>query len=267
MRPKEKIEMNTEIHREMSIHGPQWHALHDGYFADPDIAEGFIEKVKQAVMVCEPEVMVDLAGGTGYLLSELSMHGLGPEISLVNIDFSNKQLAGVKDPKIRTFHSSIADFKRSDIYDTSKRFLYIMRSALHYFGRNGLTSLLQHLRSQAKQGEFFVHQTACFEFDRDACCLNMIYELMGSEKWYPTIKELQALMESAGWTIRSVSKAPKLTLTSEELTKRYGLAEDNIGRIRNEIIDRYDQIDDVVSIRPDGFCAYLHYKIYECVAV
>jgi SAM-dependent methyltransferase len=259
--------MDTGIHREINIHGRQWHSLHNGYFGDPDIASEFIEKVKLAVASFGPEVLVDLAGGTGYLLSELIKHDFNPDMGLVNIDFSKQQLARVKDPKIRTFHGSIADFKRSDIDDSSKRFLFIMRSALHYFGRTGLVSLLRHLRSQMKQGEFFVHQTACFQLERDACCLNMIYELMGTEKWYPTIEELQVFMKKTGWSIRCISNAPKLTLTSDELAKRYSLSEDNIARIRKKIIKRYGQIDDVVSIKPGGFCAYLHYKIYMCVAV
>jgi hypothetical protein len=62
----------------------------------------------------------------------------------------------------------------------------MMRSVLHYFGKDGLRPVLRHLRAQAKPGEYFIHQTASFERVRDANCLNNLYAMMRTQKWYPT---------------------------------------------------------------------------------
>jgi SAM-dependent methyltransferase len=259
--------MRREISKEIGIHGPQWHTLHGGYFSDATIAGRFIEEVRKAIAASHPEVLVDLGGGTGYLLAELIKHNVDSDIRLVNLDCSDAQLAMARHRRISSICGSIADFMRIDVDQESKRFLLIMRSVLHYFGRDGLMPLLNHLRSQMKEGEIFVHQTASFESGREACCINMLYKLMGTSKWYPTIKELCRCIEKAGWTITAISSACTLTLASDDLAKRYSLDEHDIAHIRVEIIKRFGRTSPVFKLMHGGFCAYLHYRIYTCVAV
>jgi hypothetical protein len=259
--------LDNEISREISQHGQSWDKLHNGYFADSAVAACFIEKINSAVADSHPQVLVDLAGGTGFILSELINQKLPSSICLVNVDFSDRQLQERKDCRIAKVCKSISDFHRADADDSLKRFLFVMRSALHYFGKDGLQPLLQHLRSQMKAGEFFIHQTACFERDKDASCLNMIYQRMETSKWYPTVKQLSDILENACWEIKSVLPAPKLKLTSGDLTTRYGLSSKVVSQIRSNIIERYGRIEDVFEVTPSGFCAYLHYKIFTCLAM
>jgi len=258
--------MDSEIFKEIDSHGPWWDKLHDGYFADPAVAGGFVEAIQTAVAASCPEVVVDLGGGTGFILSELIKHDIPTSIHLVNVDLSDKQLEGLDESRITSICTSIADFQRGDAGDESKRFLFIVRSALHYSGRGALEPLLRHLRSQMRKGEYFIHQAACFDLDRDARCVNMIYQRMGTGKWYPTVEQLSGYTENAGWSVQSISPAPSLHLTAEGLASRYGLTAETLSRIRKEIIDSFGEIEDVVDVTAEAFKAYLHYKIYVCVA-
>ena len=256
-----------EVLRELDIHGTPWEKLHGGYFADPVIASSLVTKIVRTMKTSPPHVLVDLAGGTGYILNELIKNNIHSDVRLVNIDLSGRQLFHENNPRISRIQACISDFKRGAIDSQGKRFLFIMRSAFHYFGKDGIPSFLQHLRSQMKAGEFFIHQTASFALRRDANCMNSIYEQMGTGKWYPTIRGLRKLLKDAGWSVVSVSRAPNLPLSSDDLARRYGLSRDAVLRIRKELISRDNEIEGVFVKTPDGFCAYLHYYIYTCVAV
>ena len=63
--------MNRFIGKEKGIHGPCCDSLHQGYFSDPHVAAAFNEKITEAVAHLHPGVIVDLGGGTGFLLREL----------------------------------------------------------------------------------------------------------------------------------------------------------------------------------------------------
>jgi hypothetical protein len=258
---------DREILRELDIHGLPWKNLHGGYFADPAIASPLIKIIKQMAETSHPKVLVDLAGGTGYVLKELIKQNIDPAIRLVNIDLSGKQLFHENSSNISKIQACISDFMRNEIDSPEKRFLFIMRSAFHYFGKDGIQPFLQHLRSQMKKGEFFIHQTASFAFRRDACCINNLYEQMGTGKWYPTVRGLRKLIENTGWSVLSVSQAPKLLLSSDDLARRYGLSRDTVMRILKNVISRAGEIENVFVKVRNGFSAYLHYYIYTCVAV
>jgi len=251
---------NTEISKEINQYGSNWGKLHYGYFSDIQAAAPFIEKIKAAIAVSEPQVLADLAGGTGFILSELIKHNIPSSIRLINLDLSDIQLQETENSRITAIRRSLSDFKRGDIDDESKRFCFIMRSALHYFGKDGFVPVLQHLREQMKEGEFFVHQNACFENKKDADYINKIYEIMGTGKWYPTVNKLSSLLQSAGWAIKSTDAAPNLILTCEDLAKRYNLSEKTVLRIK-EISKRFGKTGE------DGFCGYLQFKIFTCAAV
>lgn len=259
--------MDEQVDRELCIHGKEWDSFHEGYFSDTNIAGVLIDRIRDAVATSHPEVIVDLGGGTGFLLRELSQHDLSSDIRLVNLDCSDAQLEIARSRGIDSVHGSIDTFSRSDIDEGRKRFLYIMRSVLHYYGRNGLIPLLRHLRSQAKEGEFFVHQTASFEHAMDADCMNSIYEKMRTIKWYPTIQDLSRCLTSTGWSVAAVYPVLSLPLTSHDLARRYKLEEPDVRYICDEIMEKFGEMDQVFRLCEGGFFAYLNYRIYVCTAV
>jgi SAM-dependent methyltransferase len=258
--------MDNGIYREINQHGANWGKLHNGYFADANIALPLVEKIKSAIAVSQPKAIVDLGGGRGFILS-LIENTVGPTVGLVNIDISSRQLENLTaNTRIKNICKELSDFKRADLPNEDK-FLFIMRSALHYFGQDGLEPLLKHLRAQMKGGEYFVHQNPCFEEQTDCDCANMVYKMMNTGKWYPTVEQLRRLLEQNGWKIESVSDAPKLTLSCEDLVKRYSLGPEIISQISNDTNKQFGQKKNVFELTQNGFCAYLHYKIFTCRAV
>ena len=192
--------------------------------------------------------------------------GISTGTKLVVLDCSDAQLAEAHQKGFTCLHGSVSDFTRRDVAPEDKRFLFVMRSVLHYFGRQGLSPVLRHLHSQAKAGELFVHQTACFENGKAAACLNCLYHKMRTNKWYPTVSELRKRMDRAGWRQVDISPAPPLPLTSHDLAGRYRLDGDDVIRIRNEIAEQFGEMDNVFGLEPQGFHASLHYHIFLCAA-
>ncbi len=258
--------MNEQIGREESVHGEKWGGLHGGYFSDPAIARPFLNRIRDLLEESRNDVVVDLGGGTGFLLSQLAAQGVCRDLALVNLDASDVQLASARKEDIKCVRAMVTEFLRSDVGPKDKRFFFMMRSVLHYFGKAGLMPVLLHLRSQTKEGEIFVHQTACFEDKREAACLNALYKHMHSEKWYPTISELESCMTKAGWRVTDITPAPALLLTSEDLAKRYSLKMDELTRIRNIMAEEFGEQTSVFGVLTEGFWAKLHYRIYTCVA-
>ena len=127
--------------------------------------------------------------------------------------------------------------------------------------------MLRYLRDQAKTGEYFVHQTASFDNEREAACLNALYQLMRTHKWYPTADDLRHRLADAGWRVTATDPAPPLLLTSKDLSRRYALDADDIARIREMIAGEFGEMSGVFQLRTSGFQANLHYRIYTCVAV
>ena len=259
--------MIDPVGRETSSHGKNWDALHDGYFSNPAVAAPLIEKIQDAIASSKPDVIVDLGGGTGFLLQELIRNNFVSGIELLNVDVSPKQLERASGRHIRTIQRSLTDLARADIGDPGKRTLLIMRSVLHYYGREGLEPVLQHLRKQMRSGELFVHQTACADEQADADCLNFLYGRMQTGKWYPMAVQLVQALEKSGWDVMAVSPAPPLPVTSRDLGQRYAISQDRLDAIRSEIVQRFGEKRGVFETTPDGFRAFLHYKLFTCVAV
>ncbi|MCX5848537.1 MAG: hypothetical protein NTW65_03720 [Deltaproteobacteria bacterium] len=142
-----------------------------------------------------------------------------------------------------------------------------MRSVLHYLGENGVTPFLRHLRDQAKEGEFFLHQSASFDNENDSACLNDLYRHMRTHKWYPTVNDLTKRLADSGWRVIATTPAPTLLLTSDDLGLRYALNTNDLVRIRDTMARAFGEMNSVFQITPSGFQANLHYHIYTCVAV
>lgn len=258
--------MNEQINREESVHGKQWGELHGGYFSDHGVALPFVKRAKELVLKSRADVVIDLGGGTGFLLSQLAGQGLCEGLTLVNLDCSDVQLAPAREAGITCVRALVTDFCRSDVGPEDKMFFFIMRSVLHYFGEAGLLPVLRHLHSQAREGEVFVHQTASFEDKRDAACLNALYRHMNLDKWYPTVSELEGSVTKAGWRLTDMLSAPALLLTSDDLARRYALQMADVMRIRNVMAKEFGKQTSVFGVLPNGFWAKLHYRIYTCVA-
>ena len=258
--------MKDPIGTEKVIHGQRWGALHNGYFSDPAIARPFVNAVIGVLTKSPADVVVDLGGGTGFLLSQLASRGLGAGVALVNVDCSDVQLAAIDGAGISPVHASIGDFRRSAVAREGQRLFLMMRSVLHYPGKNGLQPLLRHLRSQAREGEFFVHQSASFENKEEADCLNALYKHMGTLKWYPTVNDVRGRLEDAGWRVIDTISAPTLVLSSDELGLRYALDAKKLACIRDRMAKSSGEGSGVFRLTPSGFQADLHYRIFTCVA-
>ena len=250
---------------EQAVHGAPWGQLHGGYFSDPEVARPLVAAVRDVARETGPDRIVDLGGGTGFLLGQLRAAGLAG-VSLAVLDDSAPQLAEAEKNGWACVRGSVDAFRRAEVAPGGRRVLWIMRSVLHYAGAAGLDPLLRHLRAQAEAGEFWVHQTACFERAEDAACLNALYRRMRTAKWYPTTADLQARLAAAGWPAATIRPAPTLDLDSAELGLRYGLDARELAAIRAEMQAEFGPNASAFHLRPDGFRAELRYAVFVCRA-
>ena len=250
---------------EQAVHGATWGRMHGGYFSDPEVARPLVEAVRAAWHEARPDRVVDLGGGTGYLLTQL--RAAGGDVLRVVLDDSAPQLAEAAKSGLACVRGSAGAFRRAEVAPAGSRILWLMRSVLHYAGETGLDPLLRHLRAQAEPGEFWVHQTACFERAEDAACLNALYRRMRTSKWYPTVGDLQAQLAAAGWLAEKTRPAPTLLLDSAELGIRYGLDADALAAVRADMSREFGTENAVFHARPDGFQAELRYVLFVCRAV
>ena len=258
--------MEDHIGIEKIVHGQHWGTLHGGYFSDPAIAQTLIETAKGILAKSPADIVVDMGGGTGFLLNQLASHIIDANVALVNVDCSEAQLDLTDKNSISSVCAPIVEFKRSAIAVEQKRFFFLMRSVLHYLGENGVTPLLRHLRDQAREGEFFLHQSASFDNEEDAACLNALYRHMRTHKWYPLADDLKKRLVDSGWRVIATNPAPPLILTSDDLGRRYALDANDLNRIRDKMVREFSEMNNVFRITPSGFIANLHYQIYTCVA-
>jgi hypothetical protein len=258
--------MNAHLGTEQVVHGARWHSLHNGYFSNPEIAQPLVAAAAAALH--PGDVVVDLGGGTGFLLNQLAAACPGRASAWRNLDCSNAQLAQTQGAEIILVHATLDDFQRADVAQGNQHLFLLMRSVLHYAGHDGLLPLLRHLRAQARPGERFIHQSACFQAADDATCLNTLYQLMRTVKWYPTVSELTETLRQAGWQTEEAIPAPTLLLHHEELALRYHLSRADCAHICAQLTPPRAPARSVFRRTPDGgFEADLHYHLFPCVAV
>ncbi|MFA5364249.1 MAG: class I SAM-dependent methyltransferase [Candidatus Bathyarchaeia archaeon] len=253
--------------KEECIYGRKWNTVHNGYFSDPKVAYPLINVIKQAIEMNQPNVVVDLGGGTGFILKELLKHQVPSNMRFVNVDVSALQLSECVDDRINYLQASVDQINRNQFQPDENGLMIVARSLLHYFGYSGLIPFLQHIRRQLKEGEIFVHQSACFEKEEDTQCLNLVYKLMSTPKWYTTIGNLKSMLKDAGFSVCNVCPAVKLRLESDELSERYQLSPQQIALISKEVNQRYGQKPELFISSADCFTIWLHYSIFTCKAI
>lgn len=257
--------MNEQIKREEAVYGKQWDLVHGGYFSDPLTAAPLVRKVEEFASKSGTNVIVDLGGGSGFVLSRLLANGIERGVSLlVNLDDSAIQLEATTGTELSCVRGSVDSFSRRDVGPKDGHFLFMMRSVLHYFGQDGLRPVLRHLRAQARPGEFFVHQTGSFSDQQNADCLNELYQMMRTKKWYPTVDFLCECLRAEGWQVLEVLPGVPLPLESKELMQRYNLDKADVLRITRQLPRDSLVSEEVFKKTKDSFCAFLHYWIYIC---
>ncbi len=259
--------MKEYIGTEAACHGRQWAVLHNGYFSDPVVATSLVETIINVLRESPADYVFDLGGGTGFLLSQVKSREVPGNPVFVNIDCSEAQLELSNSDGILSVNSSIDGFERSTVAPPKHRALFMMRSVLHYFGEKELSPMLHRLRNEANEDEFFIHQTACFVNEPDAECFNKLYELMRTQKWYPTVDDLHRRLSDSGWHVLETAPAAPLLLTSDELARRYDLDTGDVTRIREVLAGESGKTNNVFRLTPAGFEATLHYHTYVCIAV
>jgi len=249
---------------EKNIYGKKWGRVHGGYFSDLQILKVYLDEVLKYLKLEKINVVGDLGGGTGFVLYSLLEHLGNTDIKLINIDSALEQLAQVDVDCIKVLHKSFNEFKRGDLCLDKECLMLIARSVLHYVGSNGLHPLLRHIGSQLECGEYFIHQTACFNKSCDADCLNEIYDMMKTGKWYPTVSTLISSLEVSGFEVESLIEVPSLPLKMEELSERYAIDLNDFKSRLNFWKEKYFDLNDVIVFSDKSFTAYLHYKIFIC---
>ena len=231
------------------VYGDAWHTVHEGYFSNHAAARPFVAAIRRAIG--NATTVVDLGGGTGFILAELARSNIPEMFRLINLDASPAQLSVVNHHRIEPLHKGVEEFRRRDLRARGP-VLFVMRSVLHYAGRDGLLPLLRHLRRQMRPGERFVHQTVCFPRRREADFANAAYALTESGKWLPTVRALRRQLTEAGLPVKSSEDALPLSLSVAEVSRRYRLSAAKKARMANFFAE-WKKTE-------------LPYKIFVCVA-
>ena len=106
------------------------------------------------------------------------------------------------------------------------------------------------------------------ETDEDAMIMNLLYDMMGTDKGYPTVKKMCDVLENESFEVTGIAKAPSLELSSESLMTRYFFDKERMGEIVDAVLNEFGKDKQgVFNIVPEGFNAYLHYMIFSCKAV
>jgi trans-aconitate methyltransferase len=254
--------------KENGVYGSRWNTIHNGYFSDPYVSLPLIEVITEAIQTNQPQTVVDLGGGTGFILKQLLKKQSFPKrIRLLNVDTSQLQHSENRDQQIINIQTSIDRLTRKQLQPNKNGLMLIARSILHYFGEENLKPILQHIRSILKNGEIFIHQTACFQNMTDAQCMNEIYRLMGTQKWYTTISSLKSVLDDVGFQVYDIRNASNLQLDSKDLMERYQSNPEQMTLIQKQIQQKYDQKTQIYTCSPRHFTAWLHYNIFSCKAI
>jgi hypothetical protein len=259
--------MQYEVKREAHVHGKQWGKIAGGYFADKRIAEKYVAAIMRVAGRLKPSVIVDLGGGTGFILEQLVEAGIGEDVRLINMDESESQLAMCRHPRITPLKCDLQSFSRVDLVDEAGRLMLICRSVLQYTGILGQKPSLAHLRAQMKTGEWFIHQSGCSDDVEAALALDVLFEMMGVDKWVPHKEAFVRLMVQAGFEITEDFPLPAVDMISEEMAFRYGVSPETLSKIEADLRRTCANRPDMFRTTPGGFVFSFPYRVFVCKAV
>lgn len=259
--------MSYEIKRETHVHGKLWSKTAAGYFSDKRMAGEYVAAIMRVARGYKPSTIVDLGGGTGFIFEQLIEAGIPENVRLVVLDESEAQLAVCRNPRITPMKGAFQSFRRLDIIDETDSMMLICRSVLQYAGIFGQKPWLSHARSQMKTGEWFVHQAGCSEDVEGALELDVLFELMGVDKWVPHREALMRFLVQAGFEITDDFPVPPVKMISEELAVRYGVSPGTLGQIEAGLRRTCANRPDLFKITPTGFIFNFPYRVFLCKAV
>ena len=203
-----RLEMIGHTANEQKLYGEKWSTVHGGYFADRAIAAPLVEAILDATAIARPSAIADLGGGTGFLLGEvLRRLDFDIKLSMVCVDTSRQQLDDCPDTML-TRECSVEEVERGDLVEPGGSPLLCTRSVLHYFGEKMLKPDLGHFRSMLEPGEYFVHQTICFESKKEQAVANVLYDRMDTGKWFPTVHFLLESLREERFELVDIRPAP-----------------------------------------------------------
>jgi hypothetical protein len=256
-----------EITSESALHGRIWSSLYDGYFSDPARLAPLLAEVEWACRERPPDALVDLGGGTGFILDQASRSEAVPRPArLIVVDLSERQLGEIRNPRLEGICQSMLDVRRSDLALDDRPVLWISRSTLHYAGVFGLKPVLRHVRTQMRQGEFFVHQSLACARPEDALLLDELMERLGSGKWVPPVASMETCAREAGLAVARQTAAPPLRMGADILAERYHHPADQVVRILEMLAAAYPQ-SPLIRADASGLAAWAPYWVYTCCAV
>ncbi len=254
------------VQREAHLHGKQWGAHYKGFFGDRAMARDYVAAILRTARAHPPSAIVDLGGGTGFILELLLEAGLEQSIRLVNLDESDAQLAECRHPRLTPRKGSILTLRRAEVVNASESLMLICRSVLQYGGLAGQKPWLAHLRAQLKPGEWFVHQSGCVDDLEGALALDVLFEYMGVDKWAPAREPFLRLLAEAGFEVAGDFPVPPLGMTSEALALRYGVSADRLADIRADLVRTCSGRPDLFQLTPTGFNFNFPYRVFACRA-
>jgi len=256
-----------DIESEKHVHGERFTKLFGGYFGDPQVATPLVDAIHRAIHAHTPRVLMDVGGGTGFVLSELLRVYPDTPCRLVDLDLSADQLGEERDQRITTLQASAEDVTRADLCAGDETLMLAMRSVIHYFGHANIVPFLKHLRSLLNPGEIMVHQTACYADPNNALLLEQMIQGMGAGKSPLTQAEVLRFLDEAGWRVLEFIPAPALFMASEELAYRYHVTVDQIRALSEEVLSGFKTVPDAFIATPDGFTIRTDYHILTSMAV
>lgn len=256
-----------DIESEKHVHGERFIKLFGGYFGDPQVARPLVDAIHRAIHAHTPRVLVDVGGGTGFVLSELLRVYPDTPCRLVDLDLSADQLGEERDQRITTLQASAEDVTRADLCAGDETLMLAMRSVIHYFGHANIVPFLKHLRSLLNPGEVMVHQTACYADAKEALFLDKLIKGMGAGKSPLTTDEVLGFLDLAGWRVLEFIPAPALVMDSDELAYRYHVTVDEIRALSEKVLSGFKTVPDAFRATRDGFTVRVDYHIFTSKAV
>lgn len=255
------------VEREAHVHGQLWDKLYDGYFSDPHLARDYVAAIIRVTRACKPSAIVDLGGGTGFILEQLVAAGVAEDIRLVDMDESEAQLAMCRHPRLTPRKGSIQSLRRADFVKETESLMLICRSVLQYGGIFRQKPWLTHLRGQLKTGEWFVHQSGCSDDVEAALALDVLFEMMDVDKWVPSKESFLRLLAEAQFEVTDDFPMPPVGMPSDGLAVRYGVAPKTLAKIKADLRRTCANRPDLFRLTPSGFTFAFPYRVFVCKAV